>query len=176
MKLVIALAIMFTALFSHADYVDKSAFEKDTSRWKALVFLSEACPCSRSHITHLNELQEKYPELKIFGVISEPPKNAEEKQDVDKYFKGTTFKFPIIADEKQVLVGQYGALKTPHLTLFEKNAKGAYEVVYQGGVTNQRDFEKSSVKYFAENMEQLTQGKVVKYKNGQSLGCYIRRL
>jgi hypothetical protein len=176
MKLAVALAILFTSLCSRADYVDISAFEKDTSRWKALVFLSEACPCSRSHINHLNELQEKYPELKIFGVISEPPKNEEEKKDVDKYFKGTAFKFPILADDKQVLVGRYGALKTPHLTLFEKKAKGTYEVIYQGGVTNQRDFEKSNVKYFAENMEQLTHGKVVKYKNGQSLGCYIRRL
>jgi thioredoxin-related protein len=175
MQLLMATFILFMSFFAGADYTSPEAFEKETSRWKALVFLSEGCPCSRSHIVHLNELQEKYPELKIYGVISEPPKDEKEKKEVDGYFQNTVFKFPIIADDKQSLVKRYGALKTPHLTLFQKNAKG-YEVVYEGGVTDQKDFAKSGVKYFAENMAEISQGKTPKYKNGQSMGCYIRRL
>lgn len=171
------LLAFFVSFFSSAsDYVGPEAFEKDSSPWKALIFLSESCPCSRSHILHLNELQEKYPGLKIYGIVSEPPEDEVSRQRVDSYFHGDIFKFPIINEPSQSLVKRYRALKTPHVTLFQRKSTGAYEVVYEGGVTNQKDFEKSSVKYLAENMAELSQGKPAKYKNGQSLGCYIRRL
>lgn len=167
----------FVSYFSSAaEYVGPEVFEKDSSPWKALVFLSEACPCSRSHIIHLNDLQKKYPGLKVYGVISEPAQDEDGRHKIDDYFHADIFQFPIINEPSQSLVKRYKALKTPHVSLLQKNASGGYEVIYEGGVTNQKDFAKSTVKYLAENMAEISQGKPVKYKNGQSLGCYIRRL
>lgn len=158
-----------------AEYATPQDFEKNQSPLKALVFLSEGCPCSRSHIEHLNALEKKFPQLKIYGVISEPPTDDEKKAKSDAYFQSPLFEFPVISDPSQGLVKKYGALKTPHLTLFEKK-NDVYVKIYEGGVTNQKSFEKSTIKYLEENLTFLSKGQPCKYKNGQSLGCYIRRI
>lgn len=158
-----------------ADMINAQSFEQNSSPLKALVFLSDLCPCSKSHVAHLNQLQEKYTSLKIFGVISDPPQTPERKKISDEYFKNGNFKFPIIADDNQELVKKYNALKTPHVTLFKKE-KDNYKVIYEGGLTNKRNFEESTVRYLEENLIELAQGKPVKHVNGICLGCYIRKI
>ncbi len=168
------LFMMWLSLFMAWSH-DTSVFDKDTSDYKALVFLSDECPCSRSHIDHLNSLSQSG--LKVFGVISEPLNDSmseERKKQLTEYFKPDKFSFPLIDDPQQLLVKKYKALKTPHVTLFKKTNTG-YEIIYEGGVTNQKDFHKSSQKYLAENWQAITAGRPLKYARGHSLGCYIRR-
>lgn len=165
------LGLIMWPMLSMAAYEGVNAFLSDKSEVKALIFLSENCPCSKSHVDHLNEIVSQYPDVKFFGVISEPAKNSKAQTKLDDYFTSDRFRFPIIADSSQILVKKYKALKTPHVTLF-KNDK----VIYEGGLTNRKSFKESGKKYFAENLELLAKGEPLKYKNGMSLGCYIRRV
>jgi hypothetical protein len=171
--------LMFTILLfafsAQAETVEIKDFDADTSPIKALVFLSDACPCSRSHVEHLNQL--KADGLNIYGVISEPPyagMPTERRQIQEEYFKSAGFQFPFVNDPTQSLVKKYHALKTPHVTLFQKQGDH-YEIIYEGGVTNQKDFAKSTVHYLEENWHALKAGHAPKYNHGFSLGCYIRR-
>lgn len=157
------------------EYLKFQDFENESSKYKMVVFLSEKCPCSKSHIDHLKEIIVKHPELKVYGVVSEPAQSDKEAKIKAVYFKNTDFGFPIINDSKQVLVKKYKAFKTPHAVLLAKNNVGNYEVVYQGGLTDSKTFSPTSKKYIEEAMGQLAQKQDVKVKNGFCLGCYIRR-
>ena len=141
---------------------------------KILVFLSQKCPCSCSHVSHLNELSQKHKNISFFGVISEPV-DQENQNEVVNYFKKENFAFPIIRDDQQVLVNQYGALKTPHSIILKKNQDN-YEVIYEGGVSDKSQFTKSTKHFLEENLTQVKLGKELTYKQGVSLGCYIKRM
>jgi thiol-disulfide isomerase/thioredoxin len=162
--------------FSHAAFLEPDAFLNDNKKIKALVFLSESCPCSRSHMQHLSELQKNYPQVSIYGVMTDRMAKSEDRQRIEKYYLSAEVKFPMIKDEQMKLVKLYGALKTPHVTLLTLGKDGAYEKVYEGGVSNDREFKSTSTKYLQENLEALLNEKKVIYKANHSLGCYIRRI
>jgi hypothetical protein len=150
-------------------YLTNETFEQDKAANKAVVFLSQVCPCSNSHVEHLNKLISEHPEVSFYGVISEPVTNKNKKA-IEAYFNKDRFSFPLIRDDKQVLVKKYGALKTPHVTFFRGG-----KISYQGGVTNKKSFKESSVKFLETNLNLLANNKKFKYSRGSSLGCYIRR-
>lgn len=168
---VLILWVMMSAVSVQAAFVSPKVVLEDIKGVKVLVFLSEACPCSRSHVEHLNELVKEYSEISFYGVVAEPPKTDEQKRLKEEYFNQEGFSFPLVMDEEQKLVKKYKALKTPHITLLRNE-----EVLYQGGLTNQKSFKDSGKKYLAENLKLLKTGKPLKYKTGRSLGCYIRRV
>lgn len=168
--------ILFFARPSVWAFENNIAFEKDTTPTKILLFLSRSCPCSRSHIEHLNQLQKKYKNtVHLYGVITDAF-DSDSTPYLQEYYSDKNFSFPIIKDESQILVKKYNALKTPHTVVLHANTNAPYKIVYQGGVTNRRDFHKSTIHFLEENLSLMTQGKTAKYSEGKSLGCYIRRL
>lgn len=160
--------------FSQADFFKPKDFEQDRSEIKALVFLSSTCPCSQSHITHLESLVQQFPGIGIYGVMTDSLANPEERERVHKYF--SALKIKVIEDHDMTLVKTYGALKTPHVSLFAKNKNDSYDKVYEGGVSNNHQFDKATLRYLQENLQALSSKNELKYKNGHSLGCYIRRI
>ncbi len=167
---VVLWGLVLCPMMSWGSFQSPEAFEQNKSDLKVLVFLSEKCPCSRSHVDHLNKIFKENPGVGIYGVISAPPQTEEEKEMVKEYFSSSNFKFPLIEDPNQLLVKKYKALKTPHVTMF----KGG-KLIYQGGLTSNRSFKNSGKKFLAENLLSLKLGKPLKHKHGPSLGCYIRR-
>lgn len=169
--------ILILVNLSQANFITKDAFYSDNSNIKILAFLSDLCPCSRSHVEHLNQLQKNYPKFKFYGVISEPPQNPERQLSINSYFTEKNFSFPIINDPDQTLVKKYNALKTPHITILKKNQQSPiYSILYEGGVSNKREFNKSDIRFLEENLKKLQTSNNVQFTNGSSLGCYIRRL
>jgi hypothetical protein len=155
-------------------FENTNTFEKNNSQYKVLVFFSKYCPCSRSHVDHLNSLNTKYKNLSFFGVITDVFDESS-KKEIEDYYNSKNFNFPIIEDGQQLLVKQYSALKTPHTVLLKRQANHKYKVLYQGGVSDNRDFSNSNKKFLSENIAALMQGKPLIYQEGKSLGCYIRR-
>lgn len=157
-------------------YLKPADFENETSKYKLAVFLSEKCPCSRSHLSHVQDLMKLYPELKVYGVISEPAQNEKQRISKDEYFLKTNFGFPIINDEQQLLVKKYKALKTPHVVLVRSEQKKNPEVVYEGGLTDSKNYNDKSKKYLELALKDMASGNEVQQKSGFCLGCYIRRI
>lgn len=150
-------------------------FESDMSPIKVLVFLSKDCPCSRSHVAHLNQISERYKTVKFYGVVADEFQEATQAS-IGEYFSEKNFKFPIIKDTEQKLVKNYDALKTPHVSLLKLQPNNKYSRIYEGGVSDHRDFNKSKTDFLNANVLAATQDKPLPYSNGKSLGCYIRRL
>ncbi len=157
-----------------SELTEPSHFFKGSSPHKVLIFLSKNCPCSRSHVQHLNTLNTAYKEVSFYGIVTDPI-NKSSQHEVYSYYQAKNFNFPIIKDPKQILVKKYKALKTPHAVILSKGLSEDYNIVYQGGVSNRRNFSNSNQKFLQENLRQITQGLPLKYKVGKSLGCYIRR-
>lgn len=171
-------SVLFVFLFLPSQswaYSTAQDFAKDQSQLKALVFLSATCPCSKSHVDHLNQMQKQYADLKLYAVITDSltPHTLEV---VRSYYSPANFNFSVIKDESQVLLTQYKALKTPHIVLLERQKSGTYKTIYEGGVSNQRQFSRSRKKFFQENLVAYFKGEKLPYRRGRSLGCYIRRL
>ncbi len=156
-------------------FASPHAFENESSDLKALVFLSSYCPCSKSHVGHLNELSQAFPGVKIFGVITDDMSGGSKKM-VEGYYSQKRFRFPIIADPKQKLVKEYKALKTPHVVLAKKAPNGKFTKIYEGGLTDKREYSKAGRKFLEENLMALKDNKELPHSQGRSLGCYIRRL
>ena len=150
-------------------------FENNNSPIKVLVFLSRSCPCSKSHVDHLNKLNRDFEMVSLFGVITDDFDKSSEGE-IEQYYSEKNFEFPLIKDEPQTLVKKYNALKTPHSVIVKRDANKSYQIVYQGGVTDNRTFSQSTKKFLAENLAALSQNKAPVYTAGKSLGCYIRRL
>lgn len=171
-----AFVLLLNANFVFADsFRGPESFESNSAPFKVLVFLSKDCPCSRSHVMHMNELSSHYEKVAFFGVITDVF-DGRFRKDLQDYYADKNFDFPLIKDEEQILVKKYGALKTPHVVLLKRSSSGDYEKIYEGGVTDHRDFSRSSRKFLSENLEAVIHGKPALYSQGKSLGCYIRRI
>lgn len=163
-------------LFSHGAFFEQNDFVKDEKKIKVLIFLSATCPCSKSHLPHINDLQKRFPQVGIYGVMSDRIEKSEDRARLEKYYLNKEVRIPIIEDQEQILVKKYGALKTPHVTILVANKEGIYDKVYEGGVSSEREFKSSGTLFLQENLQSLIEKQRLAHKNGPSLGCYIRRI
>ncbi len=164
---------LFTPWALAYDSVD--SFMQKNDPVKALVFLSKDCPCSRSHVDHLNQVSREFPSIPIYGVITDTvgPLN---QQSLTDYFNIKNFYFPLIKDSEQKLVQQFKALKTPHVVLLKRQPNNNYTIIYEGGATDQRDASLAKTFFLKENLKALQNKEPLPFAQGKSLGCYIRRL
>ena len=173
MRLFLTAGLLFFCSISSA-YQSVEMFNKDQVPTKLLVFLSQKCPCSQSHVDHLNKMAKENKNIHFYGVITDPW-DEDSKEALEKYFVESRFQFPIIKDPKQQLIKKYEALKTPHITILKKSGT-SYQSIYDGGVSNHRFFQYASKRFLEENLKDLRNNKKLTFRNGPSLGCYIRRI
>lgn len=173
-KLTIVLSILLLTTTAFG-FETPASFENNTQAIKGMVFLSKNCPCSNSHVDHINEMAKKYKDIALYGVITDAFDDSSEKE-IQEYFTGARFGFPIIKDPEQVLVKKYGALKTPHAILLAQNKEKGYDVIYNGGVTDGHKFLEASQYFLKENLAALNAKKPIPYAQGRCLGCYIKRI
>lgn len=164
---------LFTPWALAYDSVD--LFMQRSEPVKVLVFLSKDCPCSRSHVSHLNQISREFPSIPVYGVITDTvgPLN---KDSMAEYFNAKNFNFPLIQDSEQKLIQQFKALKTPHVVLLKRQPNNSYTVIYEGGATDQRDASMAKTFFLKENLNALQNKVALPFAQGKSLGCYIRRL
>lgn len=132
------------------------------------VFISAKCPCSASHEEILKNLSTEFKEFSFVGIHS----NSDESAEITKkHFQESKLPFPVLQDGKNILANKLGALKTPHVFVFDK--KG--EIIYQGGVTDSHVGPSAKKNYLKDVLEDLRAGKTPRHKEGKALGCYIQR-
>lgn len=137
-------------------------------RATVLVFLSATCPCSASHEGVLSKLQEQYSDIPFYGIHS----NADEDLATTRaHFEEAKLPFPVLQDNQTLLADKLGALKTPHVFVLDKNG----QTIYHGGVTNSHVGPSADKNYLKEVLEDVSQNKPPRHKEGRALGCYIQR-
>lgn len=134
----------------------------------AIIFLSAKCPCSNSHIDRIINLANQYTSIQFIGIHSNQDEPLESART---YFKSLGLPFPVMRDENAVIADFLKAFKTPHAYLLDPQN----QIVYQGGVTDCPEANKSEQQYLKDALEDLINNRPIKNSQGRTLGCFIKR-
>ena len=109
-----------------------------------------------------------------FVAINSNSKNTYLEDDFDHMvsrMKEHNFPWLYLYDESQEAAKKYGALRTPHFYVFDKNRK----LVYTGrAVDNPRDTSKMTVNDLNRTLDELTAGKMVSIPVTNPIGCNVK--
>lgn len=109
-----------------------------------------------------------------FVAINSNSKNTYPEDDFDhmvERMKEKKFPWYYLYDESQDVAMVYGALRTPHFYVFNKDRK----LVYTGrAVDSPRDVSKVSVHDLDRALEEITSGKEVSVDSTNPIGCNVK--
>jgi hypothetical protein len=91
-----------------------------------------------------------------------------------KRAKEKKFSFPYLHDETQAIATAYGATRTPHVYILQKEAAGTV-VKYIGAIDDNSDNAKEvKEKYVESAVDNLLAGKPVNPEFTKAIGCTIK--
>ncbi len=142
-----------------------------------VIFTCNHCPFSKMYEDRIIDLQKEYGN-KGYQVIAinpnDPKANADdsyEKMIVRADEKG--FNFWYLFDDGQKIFPQYGATKTPHAYLLDKNKV----VKYIGAIDdNARDAKSVEEKFLENAINALDKGKKITPETTKAIGCSIKSI
>lgn len=159
---------------------DKFYSLKDFTNSKGfiVVFTCNHCPYAKAYEERIIALDKKYKELG-YPVIAinpnDPIAQPEDSFDLMKQrAKEKGFTFPYLFDEGQKIYPQYGATKTPHVFILQKeNDKNI--VKYIGAIDNNHENANDvTEKYVESAVDALLASKDVITKETKAIGCAIK--
>lgn len=154
-------------MYSMADYKDAKGF--------IVVFTCNTCPFAVKYEDRVNDLAKKYKSKGyILLAINSNDPEVQPDDTFDKMqakAKAEGFAFPYLVDEGGKIYPQYGATKTPHVFLLDKNLV----VKYIGAIDDNAD-DASAVKekYLENAIAALDSGKDPSPAVTKAIGCTIK--
>lgn len=140
-----------------------------------VIFTCNHCPYAVMYEDRIIALNEKYAPMG-YQVIAINP-NDPEVQPADSYelmkerAKEKAFTFPYLFDDGQKIYPQYGATRTPHVFLLDKNLI----VRYIGAIDdNPQDPGSVQEKYLVNAIMALDSGKKIDPETTKAIGCTIK--
>ena len=154
-------------MYSMSDYKDAKGF--------IVVFTCNHCPFAVKYEDRVIELAKKYKSKEYVLLAINPndpaaqPDDSFDKMKVRAKEKG--FTFPYLFDEGQKIFPQYGATKTPHVFLLDKNLI----VKYIGAIDDNVEDASAVKEKFLENaIAALENGKEPTVPVTKAIGCSIK--
>ncbi len=143
-----------------------------------VIFTCNHCPYAKKYEDRIIELDKKY-KAQGYPVIAINP-NDPNVQPEDGYqqmierAKQKEFTFPYLVDEGQKIYPQYGATKTPHVFVLQKE-NGKNIVKYIGAIDNNYDNPNDVSEYYAQDaVNALIKGEPVKMTKTVAIGCTVK--
>lgn len=157
-------------LVSLSDYRDSKGF--------LVIFTCNHCPYAIAYEDRIIALDKKYRPLG-YPVIAINPNDPEVQpedsmEEMRKRAADKGFTFPYLLDEGQKIYPQYGATKTPHVFLLNKES-GKNIVRYIGTIDNNySDAADVSERYVEAAVDALLAGKPIEKTTTVAIGCTIK--
>ena len=157
-------------MVSMADYKDAKGF--------IVIFTCNTCPYSVANEDRIIALDKKYKD-KGYPVIAINPNNpkiqpGDSFELMQQRAKGKGFTFPYLLDEGQHVYPTYGATKTPHVFILQKETEGL-KVKYIGAIDDSsRNPATVKVKYVENAVDALLAAKSVEITETRAIGCSIK--
>lgn len=149
-----------------------------TAKGFIVIFTCNHCPYAKKYEDRIIELDKKY-KAQGYPVIAinpnDPNVQPEDgyKQMIDRA-KQKGFTFPYLMDEGQKIYPQYGATKTPHVFILQKE-NGKNIVKYIGAIDNNYDNPNDVSEYYAQDaVNALIKSEPVKMTKTVAIGCTIK--
>jgi peroxiredoxin len=154
-------------IYSMADYKDAKGF--------IVVFTCNHCPFAVKYEDRIIDLAKKYKSKGYVLLAINPNDPAAQPEDsfelMQKRAKEKKFTFPYLFDEGQKIYPQYGATKTPHVFLLDKNLV----VKYIGAIDdNVEDASEVKEKYLENAIAALEKGEEPTPNTTKAIGCTIK--
>ena len=154
-------------MYSMADYKDAKGF--------IVVFTCNHCPFAVKYEDRIIDLAKKYKSKGYVLLAINPNDPAAQPEDsfelMQKRAKEKKFTFPYLLDEGQKIYPQYGATKTPHVFLLDKNLV----VKYIGAIDdNVEDASQVKEKYLENAIAALEKGEEPSPNTTKAIGCSIK--
>ncbi len=98
-------------------------------------------------------------------------KGDDSLDEMFKHSKNNNYNFPYAQDPDAKLAKAFGATKTPHIYLFNKESK----LVYRGAIDdNARDAKKVEEHFLANAINQMLDNKIIEKQVSKAIGCSIK--
>lgn len=149
-----------------------------TAKGFIVVFTCNHCPYAKKYEDRIIELDKKY-KSQGYPVIAINP-NDPSVQPEDGYqkmierAKQKGFTFPYLVDEGQKIFPQYGATKTPHVFLLQK--EGSKNIVkYIGAIDNNYENPNDVSEYYVQDaVNALIKKEPIKMTKTVAIGCTVK--
>jgi peroxiredoxin len=144
-----------------------------------VIFTCNTCPVSVANEDRIIALDKKYKPLG-FPVVAINPNNPESSPGdsfelMQKRAKEKGFTFPYLYDDKLSVYPEYGASKTPHVYVLNKENQELI-VRYIGSIDDSaRDQEAVKTKYVENAVDALIQGQQIEVASTRAIGCSIKK-
>lgn len=144
-----------------------------------VIFTCNHCPFAKAYEDRIISLDKKFKD-KGYPVIAINPNDASivPEDSYEKMIiraKEKSFTFPYLRDEKQKVANKYGALKTPHVYLLNKE-KDELIVRYIGTIDNNYQDESAVTETFlTDAINALINKKLPSPDFTKAVGCSIKR-
>jgi peroxiredoxin len=154
-------------MVSMADYKDAKGY--------VVIFTCNHCPYSIAYEDRINEINKKYAPLG-YPVLAINPNDpsvspGDSYEAMQERSKSKNFTFPYLYDEGQKVFPVYGATRTPHVFLLDKDLT----VAYIGAIdNNHQDASAADEKYLEEAIEDLRADKQPDPNFTKAIGCTIK--
>jgi len=156
---------------SLSDYADAKGF--------IVIFTCNHCPYAVAYEDRIIALDKKYKE-QGYPVIAINP-NDPVKQPEDSFenmkirAKEKNFSFPYLFDEGQQVFPKYGATRTPHVFILQKDNDNTNIVRYIGAIDdNHEDASQVKENYIENAVDALLTGNEIAVKQTKAIGCTIK--
>lgn len=139
-----------------------------------VVFTCNECPFAKMYEDRLISLQKTYAK-KGYSVIAINPNSPENEDEgyaaMQKRAKEKGFNFPYLVDEGQKIYPQYGAVRTPHVFLLDKERKVQYIGTIDDNAKSAKDVK---VKYLEDAINALEKGEKPAVNFTKAIGCPVK--
>jgi len=157
-------------MVSLSDFPDTKGF--------VVVFTCNACPYAVAYQDRIIAIDKKY-KSKGYPVIAINPNDPEVSpkdgfEEMKVRAREKAFPFPYLFDERQEVFPVYGASRTPHIYLLNREGKELV-VKYVGAIDdNYKDASQVGKTYLADAIDALIAGKNPEITETKAIGCSIK--
>lgn len=144
-----------------------------------VIFTCNTCPFAVASEERIVALDKEF-KPKGYPVIAINPNNPEAQPDdtfelMQAKAKEAGFTFPYLFDESQTVYAKYGATKTPHVYLLQKE-NGKNIVKYIGAIDdNVKNAAAVKDRFLANAVNELLDGKEITVKETKAIGCSVKQ-
>lgn len=143
-----------------------------------VVFTCNTCPYAKLYEDRIIALHNQFAPKGYPVIAINPNDPAQQPEDSMEAMKQRaqekSYGFPYLQDDTGKVAKAFGATRTPHLYILNKETKG-YKVEYIGAIdNNHKDATAADQKYVEEAIQQLLSGKKPKTTTTKAIGCTIK--
>lgn len=156
-----------------------SLSDYENAKGYIVVFTCNTCPYAKAYESRIIELDKNYAS-KGFPVIAINPNDVSQQpgdsmNEMKKRANSKGYTFPYLRDDSQEVARAFGATKTPHVYVLNKEASEKYKVEFIGAIDDSpNDPSDVSETYVEDAINSILSGKKPAITEKRAIGCTIK--